>query len=136
MTLIFTTPMSESSAPRDTKVISLILRSLGIEECEPKAILQIHEFVYKYATDVMKDASQYAEMVDRQVITEKDIKLALQTKVGRYFVPPPPRAYMNDIGTMVNSRPIRPHGEGANKLPMGKNTLLNFESRLIDENEM
>lgn len=128
--------MAENTAPRDTKVISLILRSLGIEECEPKAILQIHEFIYKYATDVLKDASQYSEMVDRQVITEKDIKLALQTKVGRYFVPPPSRAYMNDISAMVNSRAIRGHGEGANKLPLGKNTLLNFESKLVDEDEI
>lgn len=126
--------MSENVAPRDTKVISLILRSLGIEECEPKAILQIHEFIYRYTTDVLGDASQYAEMDDRDIIEERDIKFALQTKVGRYFVPPPPRTYMNDICVMVNSKPIRAHVEGSNKLPTGKSTLLNFESKLAEKN--
>merc|ERR1711953_100873 len=122
--------MSQSAAPHNTKVISIILRSLGIEECEPKAILQIHEFIYKYSIDVLRDAAQYAEINDSTVVTEKDIKLALQTKVGRYFIPPPSRAYMNDLATMVNARQMRSQSEDHIKLPASKNVLLNQESRL------
>lgn len=128
--------MTQTAAPHNTKVISLILRSLGIEECEPKTILQIHEFIYKYSTDILRDAAQYAELAERTIITEKDIKLALQTKVGRYFVPPPPRSYMNDIATMVNSRPIRTHVEDNIKIPSGKNALLNHESKITNEKDI
>lgn len=128
--------MVSSTAPHNTKVISLILRSLGIEECEPKTILQIHEFIFKYSTDILRDAAQYAEIAERTIITEKDIKLALQTKVGRYFVPPPPRSLMKDIASMVNSRPLRPQPEDNIKLPTGKNALLNHESNIEDEQDL
>lgn len=121
------------AAPHNTKVISVILRSLGIEECEPNTILQIHEFMFKYATDVLRDASQYAQLNDRSIISEKDIKLALQSKVGRYYVPPPSRAYMNEISSMVNSRSLRQHVDEHIKLS-GKG-LLNHEPKLDTKND-
>lgn len=128
--------MTQNAAPHNTKIISLILRSLNIEECEPKAILQIHEFIYKYATDILRDAAQYASVAERSIISEKDVKLALQTKVSKYFVPPPSRAYMNDIAAMVNSKQLKSQLKENEKLPSGKHVLLNHESKIIDKNEM
>ncbi|KRH92388.1 Transcription initiation factor TFIID, subunit TAF9 [Pseudoloma neurophilia] len=121
--------------PHNTKMISMILRSLGIEECEPKTILQIHEFIYKYATDIMRDAAQYAELAERKIITEKDIKLALQTKVGRYFIPPPSKVYMSELANMINSKPLRSHSEDNIKMSSGKNALLNHETKLSTEKD-
>ncbi|TBU10271.1 subunit 9 of transcription initiation factor IID [Hamiltosporidium tvaerminnensis] len=97
---------AENQAPRDAKVVSLILRSLGIEECEPKVIIQLLEFAYKYSTEILLDAVLYAEHANRKNVTSVDIKLSLQTKVGRHFVPPPPKQYMNEIAVTVNSRPL------------------------------
>ena len=97
---------NENLAPRDAKVISIILRSLGIEECEPKVIVQLLEFAYKYATDVVKDARLYSEHCGRSSISVSDVKLALQTKVGKHFVPPPPRHYLMEIDNTVNSKPL------------------------------
>jgi transcription initiation factor TFIID subunit 9B len=56
----------ESSVPREAKVVSLILRSLGIEECEPKVILQILEFAYKYTTDVLIDAQAFMRVLQQK----------------------------------------------------------------------
>lgn len=39
---------SENLAPRDAKVVSIILRSLGIEECEPKVIIQLLELAFNF----------------------------------------------------------------------------------------
>ncbi|WUR02735.1 transcription initiation factor TFIID subunit 9 (TAF9) [Vairimorpha necatrix] len=97
---------NENLAPRDAKVISIILRSLGIEECEPKVIVQLLELAYKYSTDVMKDARLYSEHCGRSSINVSDMKLALQTKVGKHFVPPPPRHYLMEIANTVNSKPL------------------------------
>ncbi|KAK6089503.1 hypothetical protein P3W45_001502 [Vairimorpha bombi] len=97
---------NENLAPRDAKVISIILRSLGIEECEPKVIVQLLELAYKYATDVIKDANLYSEHCGRNTISVNDVKLALQTKVGKHFVPPPPRHYLMEIANTVNSKPL------------------------------
>ncbi|KAF9763797.1 Transcription initiation factor TFIID subunit 9 [Nosema granulosis] len=97
---------NENLAPRDAKVISLIIRSLGIEECEPKVITQLLELSYKYATGVLVDAQRYSEHCERSTIGVNDIKLALQSKVGKYFVPPPPRQYLSEIANTVNSKPL------------------------------
>lgn len=97
---------SENLAPRDAKVISIILRSLGIEECEPKVIIQLLELAYKYSTGVIKDAQLYADHCGRTTITVNDVKLALQSKVGKTFVPPPPRHYLIEIANSINSKPL------------------------------
>ncbi|KAG0437041.1 Transcription initiation factor TFIID subunit 9 [Dictyocoela muelleri] len=109
--------MNEPAAPRDPKVISLILRSLGIEECEAKVIIQILEFVYKYSIDIMEDAAIYANMCNRR-ISANDIKLAIKIKIGKYFVPPPPRHYMMEIASQINSKPLVVNeGDNYLKLP-------------------
>jgi len=84
----------------------MILRSLGIEECEPKVILQLLEFVHKYSIDIIEDAKLYASYSNREVISAKDIKLALQTKVGKYFLPAPPRSFLQHNANVVNSKPL------------------------------
>lgn len=97
---------NENLAPRDAKVISIILRSLGIEECEPKVIVQLLEFAYKYSCDVLEDALLYAKLCERDSIGNKDIKLALQTKVGKHFVPAPPKTLLQMTADQVNSKPL------------------------------
>lgn len=125
---------NESTVPRDAKVISLILRSLGIEHCEPKVIIQLLEFAYKYSTDVLSDALVYAEHCGRKNITTSDVKLSLQTKVGKYFVSPPPRQYMHDIALAVNSKPLQTYeSENLVKLPNSKMAFLNLEYENVDK---
>ncbi|EPR79385.1 Transcription initiation factor TFIID [Spraguea lophii 42_110] len=98
--------MPETTAPREAKIVSIILRSIGIDECEPQVIVQILEFLYKYSVDVMEDALLYAEHNERKIINVDDIKLALQSKVGKYFVPPPPKSFIEDIAKQVNAKPL------------------------------
>lgn len=118
----------ENLAPRDAKIISVILRSLGIEECEPKVIIQLLEFAYKYSTDVLEDALLFAEHANRTQINTADVKLALQTKVGKHFVPPPPRQYLGDIAASVNSKPLTvPDGENFLKVPSSALLSLDYE---------
>lgn len=97
---------NENLAPRDAKVISIILRSLGIEECEPKVIVQLLEFAYKYSCDVLEDALLYAKLCERDAINSKDVKLALQTKVGKHFVPAPPKGFLQTTADQVNAKPL------------------------------
>lgn len=126
--------MNEPTAPRDAKVISLILRTLGIEECEPKVIIQILEFVYKYSIDIMEDAAIFANMCNRR-INANDIKLAIKIKIGKYFVPPPPRHYIMDLVEQVNSRPLVVNdGECYLKIP-SKMAYLTPEQWLHKEDE-
>jgi len=129
---------TDNLAPRDAKIISLILRSTGIEECEPKVILQFLEVGYKYFTEILEDSLLYAEQAGRTTPNGKDIKLAIQTKTGKYFVPPPPRQFMLEISSRINSKPltvlessnlIRLPGENSTLLEMYYATIRKDESR-------
>lgn len=109
---------NENLAPRDAKIISVILRSLGIEECEPKVIVQLLEFAYKYSSDILEDAHLYARYCDRESVNVKDIKLALHTKVGKYFLPAPPRNLLQSSAEVANSKPLtQPDQENLLRVP-------------------
>jgi transcription initiation factor TFIID subunit 9B len=123
---------NENLAPRDAKIISVILRSLGIEECEPKVITQLLEFAYKYTTDVLEDALLFAGHCNRSSINMNDVKLSLQTKVGKHFVPPPPRQYLSDIAVSVNSKPLTSfEGESLLKVPPSSLALMNLDYEVL-----
>ncbi len=122
---------NENLAPRDAKVISVILRSLGIEECEPKVIVQLLEFAYKYSCDIMEDANLYAKHCNRDTINSKDMRLALQTKVGKHFLPAPPRAFLQSSAEMINNKPLSvPDPENLIRAPNFKSGLYGIEYTL------
>lgn len=119
---------NENLAPRDAKVISVILRSLGIEECEPKVIVQLLEFAYKYSCDVFEDALLYAKLCERSTITSKDMKLALQTKVGKHFVPAPPRALLSPVADQINTKQLsQPDSENLIRAPNMRSGMFSTE---------
>ncbi|OAG29603.1 transcription initiation factor TFIID subunit 9B [Nematocida displodere] len=127
---------ADNLAPRDAKIISLILRSVGIEECEPKVILQFLEVAYKYFAELLDDSMLYAAQVGRQTPNTKDIKLAMQTKIGKYFVPPPPRQFMLEISSRINAKPLVV-AESSNliRLPGDKASLLELYYATIRKDE-
>lgn len=126
--------MSNDNIPRDAKVISLILRSQNIKHCSPKVILQLLEFSYKYVTDVLTDANNFADYCSRKNITADDVKLALQTRVGKQFVTPPPRQYMIDIAYALNSKPLVEYeSENLVVLPDNRKSLMGLEYDITDD---
>lgn len=128
---------NENLAPKDAKNISIILRSLGIEECEPKVIVQLLEFAFKYSTDVLEDAFLYAKYSERTQITDKDIKLALQTKVGKHFLPAPPRSFFASSVQSTNSKPLtQVDSENLLRAPNYKSGLFGMEYVLEEKDSV
>ncbi len=126
---------NENLAPRDAKIVSVILRSLGIEECEPKVIVQLLEFAYKYSCDILEDAYLYTRYSERDTINSKDIKLALQMKVGKHFLPAPPRNFLQASAESTNSKPLTlPDTENMLRVPNVGNGLYNPEY-ILEEKE-
>ena len=124
----------ENFLPRDAKIISAILRYLGIEECEPEVIIQLLEFAYKYSTSVLLDAASYAKHCDREMISPKDIKLAIQTKASQYFLPPPSRNLLQSYAENINKKPLStPDVENLIRVPNLKSGLYGIEYD-IDKN--
>lgn len=122
---------SEASVPREAKLVSVILRSLGIEECEPKVLIQLLEYCYKYSTSILVDAKMYAVHCEREKLTVDDVKLALHTKIGRHFVPPPPRDYINEIASQVNCKPLTLVDESVLPVPNQRIALFSLDYEVL-----
>ena len=81
----------EEDLPRDAKIVKSLLKSMGVEDYEPRVIHQFLELWYRYVVDVLTDAQVYSEHAGKQTIDCDDVKLAIQSKVNSSFSQPPPR---------------------------------------------
>lgn len=81
----------EEDLPRDAKIVKSLLKSMGVEDYEPRVIHQFLELWYRYVVDVLTDAQVYSEHAGKQTIDSDDVKLAIQSKVNFSFSQPPPR---------------------------------------------
>lgn len=81
----------ESAMPRDAKIVKSLLKSMGVEDYEPRVIHKFLELWYRYVVDVLTDAQVYSEHAGKSAIDCDDVKLAIQSKVNFSFSQPPPR---------------------------------------------
>lgn len=81
----------EEDLPRDAKIVKSLLKSMGVEDYEPRVIHQFLELWYRYVVDVLTDAQVYSEHAGKAAIDCDDVKLAIQSKVNFSFSHPPPR---------------------------------------------
>lgn len=81
----------DSNMPRDAKIMQSLLKSMGVEEYEPRVINKFLELWYRYVVDVLTDAQVYSEHAGKPAIDVDDVKLAIQSQVNFSFSQPPPR---------------------------------------------
>lgn len=81
----------DEELPRDAKIVKSLLKSMGVEDYEPRVIHQFLELWYRYVVDTLTDAQVYSEHASKSAIDCDDIKLAIQSKVNSSFSQPPPR---------------------------------------------
>eukprot|EP01095_Lingulamoeba_sp_RSL-Kostka_P010469 TRINITY_DN376_c0_g1_i1.p1 TRINITY_DN376_c0_g1~~TRINITY_DN376_c0_g1_i1.p1 ORF type:complete len:146 (+),score=35.49 TRINITY_DN376_c0_g1_i1:213-650(+) len=96
----------KSDVPQDAKTIALILKSMGIEEYEPRVINQLLDFMHKYTKDIFEDSVLYAEHANRSNVNLDDIRLSIQSKVDYSFTQPPPREVLLDLAKKKNKNPL------------------------------
>lgn len=91
ITLVGMAEGGEEDMPRDAKIVKSLLKSMGVEEYEPRVVHQFLELWYRYVVDVLTDAQVFSEHSGKSVIDSDDVKLAIQSKVNFSFSQPPPR---------------------------------------------
>lgn len=79
----------DEDLPRDAKIVKSLLKSMGVEDYEPRVIHQFLELWYRYVVDVLSDAQVYSEHAGKTTIDCDDIKLAIQSKAISFSQPPP-----------------------------------------------
>ncbi|KAK9738542.1 Transcription initiation factor IID, 31kD subunit [Popillia japonica] len=98
--------------PKDGQVITAIMKEMGITEYEPKTIVQLTEFVYRYGTSVLDEARAFANNCKKKFIDLDDVRLALQLSSESTFTMPPSRDALIVCARNKNNSPlplIKPH---------------------------
>lgn len=96
----------EEDLPRDAKIVKTLLKSMGVENYEPRVVHQFLELWYRYVVDVLTDAQVYSEHAGKSTIDSDDVKLAIQSKVNFSFAQPPPREVLLELARTRNKIPL------------------------------
>ncbi|XP_076935551.1 transcription initiation factor TFIID subunit 9-like [Bidens hawaiensis] len=116
----------EEDLPRDVKSVKTLLKSMGVENYEPRVVHQFLELWYHYAVDVITDAQVYSEHAGKSIIDSDDVKLAIQSKVNFSFSQPPPREVLLELAREKNKIPLPKSLSGPGMaLPPEGDTLIN-----------
>ncbi|KAL5724382.1 Transcription initiation factor TFIID subunit 9 [Ranunculus cassubicifolius] len=107
----------DEDMPRDAKIVKSLLKSMGVEEYEPRVIHQFLELWYRYVADVLTDAQVYSEHAGKPGIDSDDVKLSIQTKVNFSFSQPPPREVLLELARNRNKIPL-PKSIGGPGIPL------------------
>ncbi|PSS07316.1 Transcription initiation factor TFIID subunit like [Actinidia chinensis var. chinensis] len=92
--------------PRDAKIVKTLLKSMGVDDYEPRVVHQFLELWYRYVVDVLTDAQVYSEHAGKSAIDCDDVKLAIQSKVNFSFSQPPPREVLLELARNRNKIPL------------------------------
>ncbi|KAK9280844.1 hypothetical protein L1049_003734 [Liquidambar formosana] len=96
----------DEDLPRDAKIVKSLLKSMGVENYEPRVIHQFLELWYRYVVDVLTDAQVYSEHASKAAIDCDDVKLAIQSKVNFSFSQPPAREVLLELARNRNKIPL------------------------------
>ncbi|KAI8378989.1 transcription initiation factor IID, 31kD subunit-domain-containing protein [Blakeslea trispora] len=124
----------QPAQPRDARIVSLILQSLGVEEYDPKVVHQLLEFAHRYTSDVFQDALIYAEHANKPDIDLEDIQLAIQGRVNHSFTTPPPKEFLLELAQEKNKQPLPliPEKYGI-RLPADKHCLTGINFSIVPD---
>lgn len=112
--------------PKDARIVKELLKSMGVEDYEPRVVNQFLELWYRYVVDVLTDSQVYAEHAGKSMIDSDDVKLAIQSKVNFSFSQPPPREVLLELARSRNKVPLPKSIAGPGiPLPPEQDTLIN-----------
>ncbi|KAL1559176.1 Transcription initiation factor TFIID subunit 9 [Salvia divinorum] len=120
------TEVGEDVMPKDAKIVKELLKSMGVDDYEPRVVNQFLELWYRYVVDVLSDSQVYAEHAGKSIIDSDDVKLAIQSKVNFSFSQPPPREVLLELARSRNKVPLPKSIAGLGiPLPPEQDTLIN-----------
>lgn len=99
--------------PKDGQVILSIMKEMGITDYEPKTLIQLTEFVYRYATSILEEARAFANSkLQKKALDLDDVRLALELSSESAFTTPPSREVIMECARTKNNSPlpvVKPH---------------------------
>eukprot|EP01117_Protostelium_nocturnum_P010282 TRINITY_DN3698_c0_g1_i2.p1 TRINITY_DN3698_c0_g1~~TRINITY_DN3698_c0_g1_i2.p1 ORF type:complete len:195 (-),score=60.76 TRINITY_DN3698_c0_g1_i2:22-606(-) len=89
--------------PLEAKQMESILKSMGVQDYDPRVVNQLMELTHRYVSDLLKSSSIYSQHAGKIEVDLDDLKLASQARINRSFTQPPPRELILDFAKHKNS---------------------------------
>nr|ADD38027.1 Transcription initiation factor TFIID subunit 9 [Lepeophtheirus salmonis] len=124
--------MVKDSLPKDARVMSAILRDMGVSEYEPRVLNQLLEFSYRYIASVLEDSKSLSSHAKKKLIDAEDVRLAVDLLTRQNFTSPPSRDVLLETSRTKNavSLPVPKSSSGAMKLPPDRHCITACNYRL------
>eukprot|EP01090_Pellita_catalonica_P006493 TRINITY_DN16723_c0_g1_i1.p1 TRINITY_DN16723_c0_g1~~TRINITY_DN16723_c0_g1_i1.p1 ORF type:complete len:164 (-),score=24.61 TRINITY_DN16723_c0_g1_i1:4-495(-) len=72
---------NDENIPESGQAVAHILRTMGVQDCEPLVVHQIMEFMHTYIRELLKDAETYSLHAHKKTIDVEDIQYAINSRV-------------------------------------------------------
>ena len=95
--------------PRDSKILSIILQSVNVDDYDPQCIPMLYEIAYRYVIDVLQDAQVFADHANLKDIDVDALKLAIESRTR--FAPAPDSVLLHDLAQKKTRIPLPLVGE-------------------------
>src|SRR5687768_8814612 len=93
--------------PGDARAIARILKSMGVERCEPRVVDQLLGFMHRYVSEILQDSLLYCEHASRkpEQMQFDDVQLAISTRVGDQSssFAQPPLEFLLELSQQTNA---------------------------------
>ncbi|GLC34243.1 hypothetical protein PLESTB_001607000 [Pleodorina starrii] len=98
---------ADNSQPQDVATVHQLLRSMGVDDFEPRVVNQLMDFMYKYTTDILLDAEVFSEHAGRAAghVDLNGVTLAIQSRTASY-AQPPPQDRVAELAKLYNDVPL------------------------------
>lgn len=85
-----------------------LLRSMNVDEYEPRVVNMLMDFMYRYVTDVLLDAEVFSEHLGKPAghVDLAGLLLAVQSRTHHAFVQPPPQERIVEAAQAINAVPL------------------------------
>ncbi|KAF7693613.1 Transcription initiation factor TFIID subunit 9 [Cucumispora dikerogammari] len=97
--------------PQEAQIISLILKTQGISECDPAIIPQLIEYSNQFISNIFKKAKRYQSLIRTEdndaALTSNLINLSIEDIKHSYVKIPPNRQYVSEISSFLNAKPLK-----------------------------
>ena len=98
--------LAAENVPSEAKVVACVLKSQGIDLYDEHVIPILLDFLHAYMSDVLQDALGLAHHAQRNVVTDADVRLAVEERLSRHFQMTQPRTLLANLAAATNAAPL------------------------------
>lgn len=100
---------AKDNIPKPAHDVINIMKSMGVEEYEPRVVNQLLDFMYRHVSEVLQDAEAFKVRCTNKAAGEvglQEVIQAIQSRAVHSFTQPPSEKELSEVAELINKRPL------------------------------